>query len=867
MFDFIFEFIEFITTAFPVRSLLFLFFTAALIFILIGPSARLCFWQCRIENAKVKPTGFKAFSRIAALAILLFSFVSMAAGLYLPAAPLWIFYAGYAAAWASLPFMAGARSGLRGFLVSIFTILLFLSMLSLLVIPIPIIEKDYPVRIPDITEEDDRLEDKNPPYLKAFTETCEGRFRGHLRYFNKSVCVIGLDLGEITGSEKKPFSRIYPTFRAAKEAAKSFECGFLPSVDLIDGFTKHFDDRLMAAVEEHIHTGSSIFPGGKQGFLRRLLEELLKTPDAPGRPEAAAYLAAAIELGGGRPMAPTEVESKAALYKARFLNDPGISKPVGFYATSDTSNKIFQRDRFLQKPFGLKSRRNQDITLESHAPEPEGLLPMIRIAEVLQKNPMLLEAYGKFRSLAEKACNPEANLNVEHIFPYNELFEDESRLYQALLNSDAWKEAQKRGNINPNTLGVAFWPFSYSRESRLMARLYQGYELPKTGVMNDLIAAIREGNVDLEPEPDSGWYDYQLHALETLILPERAHEAEKLLLHAKYKKRLREAFEAMLTKRRETHVKQLFQAICLGSHGDPLPVAPELSLEPAATHYLRTARAFRFLAEILRDFFTMEEMSTVTIKGFDSALPDEVNNTVAVFYGLYLVACNDLGMAPKIEPQEIASIPGLVVAHPDDLAVPGKCLVANINGLSNIERAAWVQVWNKAEDWLKHLDSQAFLDEDVRVAVPVLSNYQGTKVRNWSVLGTRLLKIKTYYARPPRLANSRAYREEDRAAEDPEALLQKAEDERLYYTEWAPKDYAIPVQVFAEVTLGPEPLTREELRRICDRYGTKEEIIEALSVSSLSSNRLPLFLLLAAAGILLAVLLVKAIKRAAADAK
>ena len=834
---------------FPARSLLFLLFAVVLMLILIRPSARLCFWKRRKEDAEVERTGFKRFSRIAALLILVFSLVSMAAGLYVPSVPLWMFYTGYTCIWVSFPFMAGARSGLRGFLTCIPTILLFLFFLSAFIVPVPVIEKEYPVRIPKITEEDDKLQDKNPAYLMAFTEKREGQF-GDLCYFNKSVAVVGLDLSEVTRSEEELTERIYPTFRAAKRAAESFECDFLPSVDLVDGFTKYFDDRVLAALEEYIHSESSIFASGKQGFLQALLREVLKGREGSGRLDAAAYLAAAIELGGGQRMAPKEVLSKASSYKKRFLKDPRNSRAVGFYTKSETLEKVFQRDRFLQKPFGTKFWGDRHADLKSY--EPEGLLSMIRIAEVLQQNPNLLKAYSKFRRLAEKVCNPEANLNVEHLLAFKEFFEDEDRLYQTLMISDAWKEIQKRGNVNPNTVGVAFWPFSYSKESRLMARLYQAYELPKTEVMNDLVVAIKDGRVDLAPESDSGWYDYQLHALETLVLPGNAHEADKLLLHAKYKKRLREAFEAMLTKRRETHVKELFQVMTLGTHIEPLPATPELSLEPMATHYLRTARAYRFLAEGLHNFFTEDEMSNVTVEGFDAGLLHELNDTIAICYGLYLTACNDLGMVPKIEPKEIASLRGLPAPSPDEKDLLQECFIARIEGLSDDERTTWVSVWKKAKHWLQNLDSENFIDEDVRVIVPVLSNYSGTKVRNWAVLGTRLLKIKAYYAKPPKVAYSTAYKEEDRGSEDPEKLL--AEDGNLRYSEWQPKDYAIPVQVFAEVTLGAKPLTREEFRKICNRYETKEEIIEALTVSSQRANKLLIVAVVIVVGLLVVLL-------------
>ena len=72
-----------------------------------------------------------------------------------------------------------------------------------------------------------------------------------------------------------------------------------------------------------------------------------------------------------------------------------------------------------------------------------------------------------------------------------------------------------------------------------------------------LIQAVRSGELDLAPGADAGWYDYQLYALETLLLPERGPESQNLLLTAGYKKKLIETFKSILTQTRETHVKQL----------------------------------------------------------------------------------------------------------------------------------------------------------------------------------------------------------------------------------------------------------------------------------------------------------------------
>src|SRR4029079_10801236 len=119
-------------------------------------------------------------------------------------------------------------------------------------------------------------------------------------------------------------------------------------------------------------------------------------------------------------------------------------------------------------------------------------------------------------------------------------------------------------------------------------------------LMRELISRIRSGQVDLTPGPDGGWYDYQVLALETLLLPEKGQEAPKLLLTRAYKKRMLEAFQALVTKRRETHVRQLAPGATAGAAPRPLEqVQPRLRLEPCPSYYLRSARAYAFLANFL----------------------------------------------------------------------------------------------------------------------------------------------------------------------------------------------------------------------------------------------------------------------------
>ena len=104
---------------------------------------------------------------------------------------------------------------------------------------------------------------------------------------------------------------------------------------------------------------------------------------------------------------------------------------------------------------------------------------------------------------------------------------------------------------------VAFLPTSRSKETEYFDQQFCLARAPDTNLLDALIDAIRSGALDLAPGTDAGWYDYQLYALETLLLPERGPESQHLLLTAGYKKKLIETFKSILIENRETHVKQL----------------------------------------------------------------------------------------------------------------------------------------------------------------------------------------------------------------------------------------------------------------------------------------------------------------------
>ena len=209
---------------------------------------------------------------------------------------------------------------------------------------------------------------------------------------------------------------------------------------------------------------------------------------------------------------------------------------------------------------------------------------------------------------------------------------------------------------------LAFVPASDSPESKLFRDLYCASPIPADQNLIDvLIDRIRSGALDFTPTKESGWYDRQLYALETLLVPERAPEKDHLFLTKRYKEKLVETFKSLITQHRETHVKQLRT----GSEGDssaggPAPkvdLYPQLPVEPFPTFYLRTARAYRFLQGILLASLGqafLDQSARVLEDGSraPTKLGAELGQKIELCYGLYSVAAQSIGMRPTLDPDE-----------------------------------------------------------------------------------------------------------------------------------------------------------------------------------------------------------------------
>ena len=250
-----------------------------------------------------------------------------------------------------------------------------------------------------------------------------------------------------------------------------------------------------------------------------------------------------------------------------------------------------------------------------------------------------------------------------------------------------------------------------------LPRDYGGHD--RVNLMVAYIQRIRSGHVDLKPRPDDGWYQYQVYALETLLLPTAGPEGDKLLLTAEYKKRLMQAFQAIVTKQRETHVRQLHLP---AAAPPPALVAPRLRVEPCPTFYLRTARSYAFLRNFLDSAVGRQPLAK--LHGLrqggqrEASLGDELDAFARRFYGFYLLSCEDIGMRPQFRAGE------------------------------PVDQAAARQA---ALEWLAHPEADPVLACDTRVAVPIAVDPGPRATRLWADFGVRLAHLEATYAAPPSL--------------------------------------------------------------------------------------------------------------------
>lgn len=567
---------------------------------------------------------------------------------------------------------------------------------------------------------------------------------------NQSAAVIALDCPGINPDATPNMLQLWPSHAAilSKTLGSFGNRPILPSANLLDAAAKQFDDGLYATLDLACYQGEL---GGNLPGAAALVQDIFNRlpTDSPAKP----FLGAALHLADQS----VSLDVADAEVMKKFLNafeaNAVHSKPISFYTWTPELERVWKFFKFLQQEF---------VELNG-----VGLEIPQAVAAVLEADANLMNQYRAICSFYGRLTNPLICLPVD------------------TLTGGKTNLGELANQFGARHATVAIYPPSTSRETELFEQMFPEGVPENVELMTELIRKIRSGEVDLTPKDNDGWYQYQVHALECLLLPDNAQEKDKLRLKAKYKKRLVEAFKAMITKRRETHARQL-HVPASAVEPAPLPknIYPRLRIEPCATVYLRTARAYGFLQNFLKTAIPMERLDT--LHGLrksgprELALGVELDGICQRFYGFYLIACEDIGMRPDFLDGEHV----------------------------NADSAKAV-----ALAWLDSMNSDIDLACDTRVAVPIHFDPTIGKARLWAVLGVRLANLNASYARPPKIRR-----------DQPDSSWRMVDMDQL-----GDAKMLIAVDEFAEVEVKADKIpNREEFRALCDKYKTKEEIVKAL---------------------------------------
>lgn len=571
--------------------------------------------------------------------------------------------------------------------------------------------------------------------------------------------------------------RLFRDYRAALQYCRDHGLPTLPSVQMVLGKCKQFDDRFCSALETAVQNG---LPNdsrlGKRAALEALIRKLADLQamvPAAHRPtvrQAVVHVGAALALGGATPACAADLAREIEMAAAEFQNTRE-AQPAGFWSQNEALRGIFRQDRYLARGFALDADWPVCVLL----------------ARTVMSDAALAEAFGRFRATDARLTNPPVFVftggeparcvscaELAALVPSDATA---TNIFAASTLAVAQSAARKAFGAHA---GFALVAYAASKEYALLYRLLESGEVDGAQeFMPWIIAAIRSGRLRLDPPPDSGWYDYQWHALETLLAPERAPEARKLQMTPAYRARLENAFKTSLAKNRETHIKQLpilTLGMCSGSGTPPpkVPIGPQFCVEPVATVYLRHARGYRFLRNALRA--TLGEGMLLRIRvGTTAADADaELHRMAQLCYGIYEQLCREIGRPTDYLDGEMT---------PEDRAD------------ARAEAAAW----------LAGLAGDADLAADTRVAAPI-SQMPAGPVRHWATGGVRLERVEYKYLDLPQV----------------DGAIEPVFVAACCY---------LPTDLFLEFDWRGGVLSREKFRAICDRSSDARTLCAALGAA------------------------------------
>ena len=496
---------------------------------------------------------------------------------------------------------------------------------------------------------------------------------------------------------------------------------------------KAVDDGIVATLEFLLAEGTMTFRGRSAilaGLQGQFQGEWDRSPDDSRLAEAIGLLSAVRSLVGDNDPAdpitwPTPLRLRRNQYLRDFRKMQEVDVPLGVYSWSQRLAGLYRQSKSLQEPLS------------------EDVASLLR--EALEADEPLRGAYETHLALL------------------------------ALTNPLV------RPHLLSHSPAPAFFPASKSREGQLVKLLVGDQPVPPGfDLIGELIARVADGRLSLATTQESGWYDYILHALEPLLVPDQVPEATRLQLAEDYRADLQQLFRSLLGTARESHVKQVEMAVV---GGYPLVISPHLTLEPLAEHYRRRAESYRFVRERLLALLgenVLLSWNRATPTG-ETGVPllDEIHMMEQLFAGASAIVQDELGIVPAIE-------------------------------IDGGDRRWLTAAKARARSWIASHRDDPDLGEDVRMMVPLFKDVERDEFHVLAVVGYEQRNLKVSFADFPEVT----VRDSQGRVVEPDL-------------QWSDATYPLarPVTLTCRTK---QLLDRDQFRELCDREKTMAAIRSAL---------------------------------------
>lgn len=513
---------------------------------------------------------------------------------------------------------------------------------------------------------------------------------------NLSSAVISLDLDLINAEEETVFARNYRTFKDAAEAARGIEgvdnATILPSASLLFHKARALDSGLLATIDLAMANGDIDRGIGLVGLVKEIFKALEPTD------QARAYLAAALDLAGQPVELFPEEVSRRNIWITRYQRRRVVYPPIDYYAWNEQLERVYDFETFLQEPI---PRRNWFMAAQ--------------IARALKKeeNRELLNAYRFFLAGFDFLYMPRQSYTIAELTNY-EIAGDESFLQMF---------RDRQGMTNQ----IVFLPPARRREQIHYREMLPLGVVAGLNTFSELTQRSMIGRVSFVPRSGRpGIEQYHAMALDAILVEQRSLEADKLLLSRTYRERLFHPYRAIKRDVLETELDSIVEPVAW-KPSRPGMVRPILRVEPVPQYYLRSARSYQYMSQVMQRILgarTTESIRRVLPNGNRQSEPlaVEVNRLKRLLYGTYMVTCEDLGIEPNFDPGDVVN--------------QEQCYE---------EAIAWLE--DAYDDADAALDAR-YMSPPVRIRVGD-RNPNDRIVETWSNVGVQLIKLNASFADPP----------------------------------------------------------------------------------------------------------------------